>query len=645
MTQAYDYQLGSMKFLSAASAETPYRRSSGEIRSQQIDTSANPGEQSLNSWWLRSQPSFHYGEGYTFNEPTDDEEVQGGCHASYGVDLTKPGRVTLLTDASVNAQSTARPCYEARSVVATSADFWHLSQHPTSLNQALYKTNTVWQDADIMDWTWNGTNFFTTTQTQVYRGTTSSAGSAVQIYAIAGGNYTLLRHVKNRLILAKGDDGGSPTGHNLYELNPNITAGANALPTPFATVEGLVLYRGIEEGPNAIYVGGYITADDAQLSQPFLWKFVLSASGSLPTLSQPINVYQFGTGEGVQAFHVNGDKMILNTGKGIRVGEIQENGDVLFGPYSIKSTVLAAGSGAIASNGDHVYIGINGTAATQAKLDDGWVYGPSSADSTVSTAGVLLLDLSRRKRDGTYAWQHWYSIGTTGTVRTVGVNGDDCVIGTSTRLYRTHASYNKVASGWLRTGWIRFNTLEDKFFKYATIRNRSQGSIGVSTIAYANDTATATTTTSVGTAASGSVSHIDLARTTPEERIKLKFVLNRHGSTLTTGAELEGYQVRALPAPTKHRIIRIPILLFPEMRDHKGQRVPPLNVVSTLSTLETLEDDGTIITFQHLDNGQVDATRQVSVVIESVDYIETTPPANARGEGGVAYITLRTVAA
>jgi hypothetical protein len=65
----YNYAIGGLPFLSAATPDNPIVRESAPIRKQQFDASTTPGEQSLQGWWLRSQLSFHWGAGEIFADP------------------------------------------------------------------------------------------------------------------------------------------------------------------------------------------------------------------------------------------------------------------------------------------------------------------------------------------------------------------------------------------------------------------------------------------------------------------------------------------------------------------------------------------------------------------------------------------------
>ena len=51
----YDYAIGELPFLSLTGDQTPYERALAPVRKQQVDQSMAPGDQSLDSWWLRSQ--------------------------------------------------------------------------------------------------------------------------------------------------------------------------------------------------------------------------------------------------------------------------------------------------------------------------------------------------------------------------------------------------------------------------------------------------------------------------------------------------------------------------------------------------------------------------------------------------------------
>jgi hypothetical protein len=99
---AYDVAINGLPFFIAASDDNPYRRVTAQYRKQQIDQSREPGEQTLTGWWLRSQSSFHYGQGIKFFEPIQDESLRFQYTESKGLDVWTKGQATLLK--SCNSQ-------------------------------------------------------------------------------------------------------------------------------------------------------------------------------------------------------------------------------------------------------------------------------------------------------------------------------------------------------------------------------------------------------------------------------------------------------------------------------------------------------------------------------------------------------------
>jgi hypothetical protein len=93
---AYDVAINGLPFFIAASDDNPYRRVTAQYRKQQIDQSREPGEQTLTGWWLRSQSSFHYGQGIKFFEPIQDESLRFQYTESKGMDIWTKGQATLL---------------------------------------------------------------------------------------------------------------------------------------------------------------------------------------------------------------------------------------------------------------------------------------------------------------------------------------------------------------------------------------------------------------------------------------------------------------------------------------------------------------------------------------------------------------------
>ena len=120
--EAYDVAIGGLPFFLMNSDDSPYRRVTAQYRKQQIDQSREPGEQTLTGWWLRSQSSFHYGQGIKFFEPIQDESLRFQYTESKGINVWTKGQATLLNSSESQhtvtggIQTNGRPWQYARSI-------------------------------------------------------------------------------------------------------------------------------------------------------------------------------------------------------------------------------------------------------------------------------------------------------------------------------------------------------------------------------------------------------------------------------------------------------------------------------------------------------------------------------------------------
>jgi hypothetical protein len=99
----YDVNIGGLPFNLAIKDDQPYVRETNDYKRQQLDTSPEPGEQTLSQWWVRDQDSWHRGGGITYYEPGSDPTTRYRFKSSVGVDVWTKGQATLLK------AKTARP--------------------------------------------------------------------------------------------------------------------------------------------------------------------------------------------------------------------------------------------------------------------------------------------------------------------------------------------------------------------------------------------------------------------------------------------------------------------------------------------------------------------------------------------------------
>jgi hypothetical protein len=119
---SYDIAIAGLPFFITPLDDSPYRRVTAQYRKNQFDTSREPGEQTLTGWWLRSQSSFHFGQGIKFFEPAQDESLRFQYTESKGLDVWTKGQATLLKKSNSQhvvtggIQSNGRPWQYARSI-------------------------------------------------------------------------------------------------------------------------------------------------------------------------------------------------------------------------------------------------------------------------------------------------------------------------------------------------------------------------------------------------------------------------------------------------------------------------------------------------------------------------------------------------
>lgn len=98
-----DVTIGGVGFRLATGPDLPYTVETLPVRKEQLDTEAEPGEQSLSGWWRRSQASFHEGAGHLFQESRGELVTHEGFYDSKGVDVWTKSKASLLRRMVENA--------------------------------------------------------------------------------------------------------------------------------------------------------------------------------------------------------------------------------------------------------------------------------------------------------------------------------------------------------------------------------------------------------------------------------------------------------------------------------------------------------------------------------------------------------------
>ncbi len=190
-------------------------------------------------------------------------------------------------------------------------------------------------------------------------------------------------------------------------------------------------------------------------------------------------------------------------------------------------------------------------------------------------------------------------------------------------------------TGWLKTGKIRYGTIEPKFFRYINVQcTTGQGdNITVYTI---NKTGQEN---SLAVLSEG-LSNQDVFINTPstkQEFMAFKFVFNN----VTDDQDLpvmEAYQIKALPAARRQRMYQFPLSCYDTEMDrfsavfgYKGR------AMEYIQRLEAIEETGKFVNVTDYRTGE-----QFQGVIEEVRFTnESSPDKDNNGFGGLLLVTVR----
>jgi hypothetical protein len=606
----YDVAIGGQPFLLGASDRFPYQRQTATYRKQQFDNTKEVGEQTFEGWWLRSQSSFHLGAGINYLDPYLSENVQFRFNDSAGVDIWTPGQVSMLPDTE-NVFTLSDDIQMFGAIDSLDQDCVFVSDDDVLTRIAADGTDATiaygGSGSDITSLAQDGLNYYAANDTGIYRGALTGTGATGSIFYQTG-DRTVMGFVKQRLVAG--------IGPSIYEITSSTGAtGPLVADKRYTHPDADWDWTAIVEGPQAIYASGYRGNNSS------IFKFTLSTVGVMPTLTNAVTAADFPDDEHVTALGVYlGTYMMIGTNKGVRVGIIDGNGDISYGPLTYEKTdVLHTLSFA---------------------FKDRFAYA-TITNNINGKSGLIRIDLSQEVEPGRYAYAKDLSSGTTGDCRAVAFIGDTgraafAVAGSG--VYFEHPT-NKTPTGFLDTGFIRYATIEKKYFKLIKPRFDTPmfGSCTILTKEIDGDV-----TSIITIAGSTPALNTDLATNIaqPQEELAFRFAFNRDATDATKGPVFDGYQVKSLPAVTRARQLTIPLVNFDFETDRYGvQNGYEGRAFDRLQALENLEAAGDTVVIQDFTTGE-----QVTGLIEQLSF-ERTTPADRRysGFGGIMYVSIRTV--
>jgi hypothetical protein len=412
-------------------------------------------------------------------------------------------------------------------------------------------------------------------------------------------------YVKDRIIMC--------ANNSVYEFTGNTSAMPTALYThPVSTH----VYTSITASGPAIYISGYNGI------QSTISKFTLSTAGVMPTLTSGVIAAELPVGEILHKIFYYLGYMMLGTSRGIRVASVSDaDGSIAYGPLIVETTQPVYD---FAARGTFVWC----------------------ATGVDGSPGVIRINLNEEIESLRFAYANdIYVPSVTGHVTTgCAFAGDTNRLMFSTAFANSAVGYlyaqdatSLISEGYLTTGAIRYGTLENKVFK--TIKamvDNTYGSLSINSIDYANNEY------NVGNFAQGDfTSEVGISYPIGSQSyMSFKFILGRYTSDASKGPTFTGFQLKALPAIPRQRIITYPLACYDQEKDSFGNQVGYEGAAyDKLVALEAIENAGDTIRIQDYRNNEV-----YQGIIEEIQFLNRTPTDKRfSGFGGVLQVTIRTL--
>lgn len=593
-----DFSVAELPFFLAITDELPYVRQTADARRQQIDTSREPGEQTLSQWWVRDQDSWHRGAGIGFYEPGTDTKTQYRYDVSYGINPWTVGELSLH-HAMETVTSASGACYATGAVVGGAAAYFAVSGG--ALRRVSGSTTVYTGGTPLTEPVVAGSKVLSGATAGILAGDTTGSTLSV-LWTTASGTVMRPWWVKSRIIASK--------GANLLDLT---LAGGNAdTATPLWThPDSTWTWSGVTESPTAILAAGYSNGYSA------IYSFALKDSGSstTPTLGPAVQIAELPGGEEVRGLRSYlGAFLAIGTTKGVRVGLIGQD-SVQYGPVIVATT--------------------NPVSSFAAR--DTFIYGAVTADIQ-GVSGVVRIDLSDPISDLRFPWAWDVVSAGTGTARSVTFWGgtDRVVLAVDDVGILRESDTLFVPFGEITSGYIRYGTAEPKLFNRLKVRADTPGTttVGIATIDGSGDRQDVFNLG--GNFNTDEDVSLQLIADVPQAYAKVVLRLNASGDLLTS-PKVNSWQCKATPVPKIQREIRIPLRLDDFEQDRQGVKIGYTGYAyERLAALEDIETTRSIVIVKDWTTGEA-----VSAQIRNVQMIRTTPPTRNRGNfGGVVYLSI-----
>ena len=415
----------------------------------------------------------------------------------------------------------------------------------------------------------------------------------------------VMEYTKERIVMCAND--------KVYEFSSTATSLPAAV---YSHNDPEHIFTSITSSGAAIYISGYSGI------QSNIYKFTLSTAGAMPTLTSAITAAELPVGEIVFKISYYLGNMAIGTSQGMRMADASQlDGSITYGALIFESDQPVYDFG----------------------FRDRYIWAASGVDGQV---GVTRVDMGQPlgNLQFPYAWDLYDPADTLTHYTTASAFLGDtnrlafCNAGNGTngKIYIESAS-TLMAEGFLRTGYVRYNTLELKIFKMLQARiDTTNGGLNIDSIDYADNFFR------IGTfAQEASVPEVNINYPqASQEYLGFQFTLTRSSTDSSKGPLFTGYQIKALPAIPRQRLIQYPLSCFDHESDHFGVEVGyEGSAYFRMSQLESIENVGDTIRVEDFRTGE-----SFIGLIEELDFRNATPSDKRfTGYGGLLLVTIRTV--
>tara|TARA_R110000824_G_scaffold168866_3_gene345836 strand:+ start:1712 stop:3562 length:1851 start_codon:yes stop_codon:yes gene_type:complete len=594
---------------------TSYSRTTIPVLREQRDTSTEAGEQQLNTqMWIRSQTDWSYGSGQEFFDNQDSDRRR--FHTSAGIDPWTKGQVSLLpiTEDKGNTGNNV-----IMKVFVGPSDTYMYVSNGTALYYSVNfdVASPSWTSVTdnigaITDFDSDGTSVFVVDgSAKIDKG----ALGATSLTSMTSSNLgaAKIRVISGRLI--------EMDGVHVAEL---AASGAHLSSSLDYDLKHGSSWVDAAAGPAGVYLASN-TNDVGSVH------FCGTDADGL--LNQPAQVADLPKGETINAIESYGGLLVFATNKGFRFASMQEAGGILYGP-------LVSDTGAIysaATDDRFVWLGAGGGQVYRAdlsKFTESLV--PAYASDVISTAGSPG-NVTYTARDA----------------------GKTYFVDVAAGVQGEAASGNKVASGTMTVGAVRWNSQFEKVLRQIEVRSSATlattGSTDYDESGETYDDAdliydgllspvSGSINFDVTTGSGVALTQLSLSDRVPatidysrSDKYTLKFTLNRSSGTPTAAPILESWQIQAFASPTRIDEIVLPIVLKKRIASSRGMGSPIQQDPKALyDAIRLLMANKTVVTYQ-------EGAHSEQVVVDQLQFAPDQLSADADWWEGTVVVRLLTV--